>query len=200
MALCGHATLASAHVVFNHLNPASDKIRFQTLSGILTVNRASDRYTMDFPALPPYPYKIGEGLGAAMGAEPLSVLKSEKGDRDLLLIYPDAKTITALKPNFEALKAYAPYGFIASAPGEGDVDFVSRCFFPNHGLGEDPVTGSAHCVSAPYWAKKLGKSALFAQQISARGGDLWIELVGGRVLISGQAVQVLEGHLLLPDD
>lgn len=199
VALCGHATLAAAHVVFAHLRPELDLVRFQTLSGILTVRRDGDRYQMDFPALKPLTFGAPAGLGVAMGAEPDAVLKSEQGDRDLLLVYRDQTTVEALEPDLNALKAFAPFGFIATAPGAGEVDFVSRCFFPNHGIGEDPVTGSAHCVSAPYWAEKLGYSKMFAQQISARGGDLWLEVADDRVLISGQAVQVMHGMLTLPD-
>ncbi|WP_262695911.1 PhzF family phenazine biosynthesis protein [Kordiimonas aquimaris] len=203
VALCGHATLASAHVVFNHLQQNIERVRFQTLSGILTVMRNGDRYQMDFPALKPLPYNKPDGLGAAMGAEPDAVLKSETGDRDLLLVYNDIEVVETLTPNFEALKAFAPYGFIATASENikdtrSDVDFVSRCFFPNHGIGEDPVTGSAHCVSGPYWASKLGKADLFARQISPRGGDLWLEVKDERILISGQAVQVLYGQLSVP--
>ncbi len=198
VALCGHATLATAHVVFTHLCPAFKTVRFQTLSGILTVKRLGDRYQMDFPSYPPAPFEAPTGLGAAMGAEPDAVLKSEQGDRDLLLVYPDAATVAALTPDLGALTAYAPFGFIATAPGDGDVDFVSRCFFPNHGLGEDPVTGSAHSVSGPYWAKHLGKVQLYAQQISARRGDLWLDVVGDRILISGYAVEVMRGTFILP--
>lgn len=199
VALCGHATLATAHVVFNHLQRDLREVRFQTLSGILTVICDSDRYRMDFPSLPPHSYPTPAGIGAAMGAEPDRVLKSNEGDRDLLLIYPDEATVAGLAPDLNALKEYAPFGFIATAPGGGDVDFVSRCFFPNHGLGEDPVTGSAHCVSAPYWAKEFGKSKLFARQISSRLGELWLEVKGDRVLISGQAVETMCGTLFLPD-
>ncbi len=201
VALCGHATLATAHVVFNHLQPGLQEVRFRTLSGTLTVMCDGDRYQMNFPGLPPHAYPTPTGIGAAIGAEPDRVLKSNEGDRDLLLVYPDEATVACLSPDMNALKAYAPFGFIATAPGSGagDVDFVSRCFFPNHGLGEDPVTGSAHCVSAPYWAKVFGKNKLFARQISARSGDLWLEVKGDRVLISGQTVETMRGTLFLPD-
>lgn len=199
VALCGHATLASAHVVFTHLRPELERIRFQTLSGVLTVKRAGNKYQMDFPLLRPFEIEKPTGLGAAMGAEPLAVCKSEQADRDLLLVYDTAETVAVLAPDFAALTAFAPFGFIATAPGAGAVDFVSRCFFPNHGIGEDPVTGSAHCVSAPYWAERLGKTELFARQTSARGGDLWLTLAGDRVLISGQAVEVMHGTLSIPE-
>jgi len=196
--LCGHATLASTHIVFTHLHPDWEMVRFNTASGVLTVVRKGDRYEMDFPSLNPYPHDVPPGLGAAMGAEPLAVCKSDRADRDLMLVYEDAATVEALSPDGGALKAFAPFGFIATAPGEGDVDFVSRCFFPNHGIAEDPVTGSAHCVSAPYWAARLGKAALYARQVSARGGDLWLTVMGDRVKIAGQAVEVMRGTLLLP--
>jgi len=204
VALCGHATLAAAYVVFSHLQPELQTVRFQTLSGVLTVVCDDERYRMDFPALKPVPFDAAAGLGAAMGVEPQAVLKSEQGDRDLLLVYGDVDVVQGLNPDLEALKAFAPYGFVATASENinytrSDVDFVSRCFFPNHGIGEDPVTGSAHCVSAPYWAERLGYSKMFAKQISARGGDLWLEVAGDRVFISGQAVQVMQGVLTIPD-
>ncbi len=199
VALCGHATLAAAHVVFTHLKPELEEVRFQSLSGVLTVNRGGDRYRMDFPSYKPFPYGEADGLGVAMGIEPEAVLKSEEGDRDLLLVYKDQATVGALSPDMNALKAFSPFGFIATAPGEGDVDFISRCFFPNHGLGEDPVTGSAHSVSGPYWAEVLCKKQLYARQISERGGDLWLEARGDRIPISGQAVEVMQGTLFLPE-
>lgn len=199
VALCGHATLAAAHTVFNHLRPGMEAVRFKTLSGVLTVARDGPRYQMDFPRLAPLPYIAPDGLGAAMGAEPLAVLKSEQGDRDLLLVYDNQSRVAALQPDLNALKAFAPFGFIATAPGDQGIDFVSRCFFPNHGIGEDPVTGSAHCVSAPYWAGVLGKTDLFARQISARRGDLWLKVTSDRVLISGQAVDVMQGTMMVPE-
>ncbi|TNE62668.1 MAG: PhzF family phenazine biosynthesis protein [Alphaproteobacteria bacterium] len=195
--ICGHATLASAHVVLAHLAPDAPAVHFETRSGRLTVTRDGDRLTMDFPALPPKPVTTPEGLGAAMGAEPDMVLKSDRGDRDLLLVYPDEALVRGLNPDQAALKAFAPYGFIASAPGSGDADIVSRCFFPNHGIPEDPVTGSAHCVMVPYWAERLGKQTLFARQISQRGGELWLKDKGDRILITGQAVEVMRGALFL---
>lgn len=193
--LCGHATLAGAHIVFTHLHPEWDRVRFDTASGVLTVVRRGDRYEMDFPSLHPYEGDTPKGLGAAMGHEPLLVCRSDRADRDLMLVYDNAEIVQNMRPNMEALKAFAPFGFIATAPGEGSVDFVSRCFFPNHGIAEDPVTGSAHCVSAPYWAERLGKANLRARQVSARGGDLWLVVEGDRVKISGQAVEVLRGTL-----
>jgi len=196
--LCGHATLAAGHVVLKHLLPELSMVRFRTRMGILTVARDGDKYRMDFPALPPQPLPTPDGIGAAIGAEPLAVLKSDLADRDLLLVYEDEETVRNLRPNYRALMDFAPYGFIATAPGnqgEGDEapDFVSRCFFPNHGIEEDPVTGSAHCVSGIYWANELGKDHLFARQISSRVGELWLDIKGDRVEISGHAVEVLRG-------
>ena len=197
--LCGHATLAAAQVVFSHLKAELHQVKFSTRSGILTVDRGEERHSMSFPSLDPKPYDAPAGLGEAMGQMPTSVWKSDKADRDLMLVYPDADAVAGLTPNLEALKAFAPYGFIATAPGEGDVDFVSRCFFPNHGITEDPVTGSAHCVSGPYWARELGKTSLFARQISARGGDLWLTISGDRVEMAGQAVEFMQGVMFVPE-
>ncbi len=198
--ICGHATLASAHVVFRHLEAYTDTVVFETRSGTMTVMRQADgKLCLDFPNYAPAPFPCPSGLGAAMGREPDAVLKSDKGDRDLLLVYACAADVEALTPDLHALRRFAPFGFIATAKGEGDIDFVSRCFFPNHGIPEDPVTGSAHCVSAPYWAKVFGKNTLRARQVSPRSGDLWLEVAGGRVLIAGYAVEVISGTMCLPD-
>jgi PhzF family phenazine biosynthesis protein len=198
--LCGHATLAAAYVVLTHMKPDWEQVKFSSRSGMLTVQRDGDRFVLDFPALTPKPFRTPDGLGAAMGAEPLEVLKSDKGDRDLLLVYESAETVRSLAPNLEALKAFAPYGFIATAPGgDDDVDFVSRCFFPNHGIAEDPVTGSAHCVSGPYWAKRLNKAELFAKQLSARGGELWLSIKDERIEIAGHAVEYMQGVYYLEE-
>lgn len=200
--LCGHATLASAYVVFQHLVPELHQVRFLTLSGVLTVVRVAGGFEMDFPAISSKPIEPPLGLGAALGAESIAVYKPdaiyEGADRDLLIVYPDEEIVAALAPNLEALKAYAPYGFVCTAKANSpDLDFVSRCFFPNHGIGEDPVTGSAHSLSAPYWSYALGKDTLKASQISARRGDLLLVLKGDRLHITGNAVQVIEGQMTL---
>jgi len=197
--LCGHATLAAAHVVFTHMKPDLSQVKFSTRSGVLTVDRTEDRYCMSFPNLNPVEIEIPEDLGAAMGAEPVKVYKSDHADRDLLLVYENAEAVRRLEPSSEALKAYAPFGFIATARGEGDADFVSRCFFPNHGIVEDPVTGSAHCVSGPYWARELGKAELYAKQLSMRGGELWLKICPEHIEISGQATEFLQGVYLVPE-
>ena len=198
--LCGHATLASAYVVFTHLAPELSIVRFQTLSGILTVKRSDHGFTMDFPAISCMPIDTPDGLGAALAAEPAQVYRPnaiyEGADRDLLIVYPDQMTLEQLRPNMEALKSFAPYGFVCTAKADAsDLDFVSRCFFPNHGIAEDPVTGSAHSLSAPFWAQELGKTVLKARQISARGGDLLLEIKGERLEITGSAVEVMQGTL-----
>lgn len=196
--ICGHATLASAFVVFKYLQPQLDCVRFKTLSGILTVTQTGGKLAMDFPELATDLVKTPTGLGAAMGKEPLAVYEGSEGDRDLLLVYETAEVIQNLSPDLIALRDFAPFGFIATAKGRGDEDFVSRCFFPNHGIDEDAVTGSAHCVSGPYWAQKLGKKLLYARQISQRGGDLWLKITGNdRVEISGSAVEVIKGTIFL---
>lgn len=197
--LCGHATLASAFVVFGYLKPDLQEVKFSTRSGVLTVVRDEDTMRMDFPAYMPRAIETPEGLGEAMGLAPSHVLQSDEADRDLLLVYETAEEVAGLTPNLEALKAFAPYGFIATAPGAEEVDFVSRCFFPNHGIAEDPVTGSAHCVSGPYWAERLNKTELAALQISPRGGALKLRLEGSRIELSGQAVEYMQGVYFLPE-
>ncbi|MFC3053137.1 PhzF family phenazine biosynthesis protein [Kordiimonas pumila] len=196
--LCGHATLAAAYVIFRHFRHDMSKLRFLTLSGILTVEKKNGKLELCFPELRAAPITLPVGLAAAMGAEPQEVYKGDDGDRDLLLIYDSPEVILGLEPDLFALKAFAPYGFIATAKGLGNVDFVSRCFFPNHGINEDPVTGSAHCMSGPFWAKRLAKQELYARQISKRGGDLWLRVPGdGKVYIAGQAIEVLRGTFFL---
>ncbi|NVJ96723.1 MAG: PhzF family phenazine biosynthesis protein [Alphaproteobacteria bacterium] len=197
--LCGHATLASGLVVFNHLEPEADKVVFETVSGTMKVTKLSDgRLCLDFPNLKPTPFDAPAGLAEAMGEAPSYVLDANTGDDDLLIVYDNAQVIETLTPDPAKMAALSPYGFIVTAPGQGDIDFVSRCFFPNKGIPEDPVTGSAHCAAGPYWAERLGKASLRARQVSARGGDLWLEVSEARVKISGFAVEVMQGTLFLP--
>jgi len=193
--LCGHATLASAHVIFERLSPQLDQVRFRTLNaGMLTVQRQGDSLTMDFPSRPPLPTIAPPGLAAALGlAKPLDVLKA----RDHLVVYERAADVAALTPDFAALSKLPCWAVIATAPGEGAVDFVSRFFAPLHGVPEDPVTGSAHCTLTPYWAERLGKLHLEARQISKRGGALGCALKGERVELTGRAVLYLEGTILV---
>ena len=192
--LCGHATVATAAVLFEKLGFEGDVIRFKSLSGLLTVTKVDGKYELDFPVLTPEKEQPFEGLADVMGAAPLEFYR---GSRDHLLVYPDADTVLNLKPDFTRLKGYGLWGYIATAPGNEGEDFISRCFFPAYNIDEDPVTGSAHCVSGPYWAKRLGKDALFARQRSARGGDLWLKVMGERIKIAGEAVLVMEGTLYL---
>jgi PhzF family phenazine biosynthesis protein len=191
--LCGHATLASAHILFKELAYSGDAIHFETLkAGTLTVKKDSDKYTMDFPSRPPIPIEIPNGLLEALGGKPISVLRS----RDYFVVYETEEEIVELAPDFVALSKMDTVGVIVTSPGK-KVDFVSRFFAPGAGIPEDPVTGSAHCNLIPYWAKKLGKNKLHAYQISARKGELWCELKGDRVLMGGKAITYLKGEIYL---
>jgi predicted PhzF superfamily epimerase YddE/YHI9 len=198
--LCGHATLASGEVVFRWLKPGTSRVRFHTReAGVLGVERLAEEGTgsrsrapwleLDFPARPPAVRKPPSGLLEALGGEPRAVLGSA---RDWLAVYGSQTEVAELSPNMSALAALGPIGAIATAPGE-DCDFVSRFFAPGVGVDEDPVTGSAHCVLAPYWATELSKPRLTARQISARGGYLRLNLRSGRVGIAGQVVPYLSG-------
>lgn len=192
--LCGHATLASAHILFTELGYTEDTIHFETMkAGVLSVQRNGDKYAMDFPSRPPIPIETPNGLIEALGgAKPIAILRS----RDFFVVYNSEEEVRDLSPDFFALSKMDTIGVVVTAPGV-DVDFVSRFFAPGAGIPEDPVTGSAHCNLIPYWAKKLGKSKLHAYQISARKGELWCELKGDRVLMSGKAVTYLRGAINL---
>ena len=192
--LCGHATLASAHILFTELAYNGDTIHFETVkAGVLTVKKDGDKYTMDFPSRPPIPIEIPNGLTEALGKQPLAILRS----RDYFLVYETEDDILSITPDFFALSKMDTVGVIITAPGKKS-DFVSRFFAPGAGIPEDPVTGSAHCNLIPYWAKKLGKEKLHAYQLSARKGELWCELKGDRVLMSGKAVTYLKGEIYPP--
>jgi predicted PhzF superfamily epimerase YddE/YHI9 len=191
--LCGHATLASAYIVFRFLEPRRERVEFRTLkAGALGVSRTGDVLTMDFPAWPPEPCEPMPGLGAALGGSPTALLRR----RDLYLAVFDRRDqVAALAPDFRALRGQACHGVIATAPGNDGVDFVSRFFAPAMGIDEDPVTGAAHCMLTPYWAARLGKTRLEARQISRRGGALSCALAGDRVAIAGRAALYLEGAI-----
>ena len=190
--LCGHATLASAFVVFNHLRPSAETVRFQTRSGWVTVERRGSRLTLDFPARPGEVIDAPPGLVEGLGRAPRAVLRA----RDVLCVFDSADEVRGLKPNTSILAEIDALGILATAPGDlPGVDFVSRCFFPRVGIPEDPVTGSAHCTLIPYWAARLGRNVLEARQLSRRGGRLWCELRGDRVGIGGQAVEYLRGTI-----
>ncbi|MEZ5344793.1 MAG: PhzF family phenazine biosynthesis protein [Pyrinomonadaceae bacterium] len=190
MDLCGHATLASAFVIFDQLASNEEVLKFQTRSGLLEVGKDEDRLVLDFPSRPAENCEIPEGLIEAIGKEPKEVLRS----RDYLLVYETEEEVRTLKPNFAELLNIDTHAVIATAKGD-DCDFVSRFFAPEVGVFEDPVTGSAHCTLIPYWAEKLGKNKLFARQISARGGELFCELNGDRVKIGGNARLYLTGEI-----
>jgi len=193
--LCGHATLASGHIVMQHLEPGRSSVRFRTLqAGDLTVDRDGELYVLDFPSWPPKPVLTPPALEQAFSARIEQVLAA----RDYLCIFRDARTVRALKPDFAALRRLDK-AVIASAPGPdidgGSCDFVSRFFAPAVGVDEDPVTGSAHCILTPYWAQRLGKTRLAARQVSPRGGELALELRGERVRIGGRVAPYLEGTI-----
>jgi len=188
--LCGHATLASAFVVFTALDRAREAVTFHTRSGPLVVRRDGEALAMDFPARPPVACEAPMGLVAALGRAPLEVWKS----RDVMAVYESEDAVRSLAPSFDGVRALGVFGIIATAPGR-DVDFVSRFFAPLMGVPEDPATGSSHCTLTPYWAKRLGKSRLRARQVSARVGELLCEDLGERVAIAGRAVQYLEGTI-----
>jgi predicted PhzF superfamily epimerase YddE/YHI9 len=191
--LCGHATLASAHIVFKFLEPQRESVDFRTVkAGTLTVARRDDMLVMDFPARPASPVEPPPGLIAALGGRPREVLKA----RDHMLVYDSAAEISALTPDLPALaKVEDCWAAIVTAPGGKGVDFVSRFFAPAKGVPEDPATGSSHCTLVPYWAKRLGKSELQARQLSHRVGALTCALRGDRVSIGGRAVLYLEGQI-----
>jgi PhzF family phenazine biosynthesis protein len=192
--LCGHATLASGWVVFHELEPGHKNVVFQSKSGPLGVTAKGDRLALDFPSRPAEPSEGLLGLLAdALGSAPVAALRA----RDLMAVYEDAAAVRGLAPDMGKLAIFEATGIIATAPGD-DCDFVSRFFAPAVGIPEDPVTGSAHCTLAPYWADRLGKTALHARQISRRGGELLCELRGDRVEIAGHAVKYLEGTIEVP--
>lgn len=188
--LCGHATLATAYVIFELLGSDESIMRFQTKSGELTVERVGERLVMDFPSRPPVASEAPEGLIAAMGKEPVEVLRS----RDYFLVYETEQDILDIRPNFSRLAEIPTHAVIVTAAGQRS-DFVSRFFAPEAGINEDPVTGSAHCNLIPYWAEQLGKNEMFARQVSKRGGELHCELRGDRVRIGGNAVLYMKGEI-----
>jgi len=188
--LCGHATLATAYVLFRHRFPSLNRIMFSTRSGNLIVARDGDLLSMDFPSRPGRAVEITDQIVSAVGMRPREALLA----RDLLVILEREEEVRALRPDFERIALLEAFALIISAPGN-TVDFVSRFFAPRAGVPEDPVTGSAHCTLVPYWAARLGKHKLVAKQLSARGGDLSCELRGDRVLISGNAVEYLRGEI-----
>ncbi len=194
--LCGHATLATAHLIMNRLDPGRGQVDFHTRqAGTLTVRRQEDLLAMDFPARPPQPVEPCPGLLEALGGGPAQVLAA----RDYLVVYESAAAVRALQPDMAGLTNIDRFAVIATAPGDGadDCDCVSRFFAPAQGVAEDPVTGSAHCTIVPYWSRRLGKADIHAHQASARGGDLYCRDAGERVIIAGRCAFYLEGSIHL---
>ncbi len=192
--LCGHATLAAAFVILNHLHPSLEAAVFDTMSGELTVRRDGELLSMDFPARPPRPAPENPMLAEALGATPREVWAA----RDLMALFASEEEVCALRPDMAKLAQLDAFAIIATAPGR-DCDFVSRFFAPRAGIAEDPVTGSAHCTLVPYWSHRLGKPRLFARQVSTRGGELWCEDQANRVIIKGRAVLFLRGEAVTED-
>lgn len=195
--LCGHATLATAHVLLEHCFPTQSRIAFSTRSGELYVSREGELLSLDFPARPAQRVEVSEALVAALGRRPLEVWQATA----LMAVFESEAEVRALAPDMAKLAVLSAediMGVIVTAPGD-PVDFVSRFFAPAKGIPEDPVTGSAHCTLIPYWAERLGKDQLHARQISARGGELFCELRCERVSIAGRAVEYLRGEITVPD-
>jgi PhzF family phenazine biosynthesis protein len=192
--LCGHATLATGHVILRHLSQEQTEVTFVSRSGRLTVAEDGDRLVMDLPSHRPEPADPPAGLIEALGGEePEAVLQTPYP----MVVYHDERAVRRLDPRLELLVEHGVDEVLVTAPGT-DSDFVSRFFAPGLGIPEDPVTGSAHCALVPYWAGRLSKNRLFARQISARGGELHCELRGSRVLLAGSAVTYLVGTIATP--
>ena len=188
--LCGHATLASAYVLFNILNYKREQIEFNSLSGKLTVKKVNDLFRLDFPSQNPIKCKMPRLLSEGLGRESNNCYKNE----DYLVVFETENEIANINPDFNKLKILDSRGVIITAPGL-NYDFVSRAFFPKYGVLEDPVTGSAHTKLIPYWAEKLGRSKLIAKQVSKRGGELFCENDKNRVYISGHAKLYMKGEI-----
>lgn len=186
--LCGHATLATAHVFFAKRGFSKSTLRFETASGPLTVSREGPLLVLDLPSLPTEPCEVPAALVRALGKPPVEARRA----RAYLALLASEEEVRDLQPDLEAVEGLDAAGLIVTAPGQ-TVDFVSRYFAPRLGVPEDPVTGSAHCALVPYWAARLDRTRLEARQLSARGGALRCELRGDRVRIGGQAVSYLDG-------
>ncbi len=195
--LCGHATLASAAYLFDDVHPEAGRLRFWTRSGWLAVERdPQGGYTMDFPSQPPEPTGIDPVVADALGVPVLEALRSV----DLVYVVADAATVAGLEPDLAVLSRVPVRGVIVTASGEGsDFDFVSRFFGALAGVGEDPVTGSAHAQLAPMWAPRLGRTTLVARQLSARGGTVRCRVDGARTYLSGTCRRFFTGTAVLPD-
>lgn len=194
--LCGHATLASAFVLFFELGFGGNLVRFHSrASGILTVTRDEENLTLDFPSRPAASCPVPDTLVRGLGRQPVELLRA----RDYLAVFASESEVRSLQPDFSLLKTQEAFGVIATAPGS-DCDFVSRFFVPKAGVAEDPVTGSSHCTLVPYWSQRLNQTTLFARQVSRRGGELFCRQAGERVLIGGKAVLYLRGEIELKEN
>ena len=182
--------MATTWLVFNRLDKELNSITFQTISGELRVSRDGDQYCLDFPSRPARKTDQPSGLTAALGVEPVDFLRAAKN----MAVFETEEQVLAIKPDFAYIAGLDGDGLVITAPGN-DCDCVSRYFAPHVGISEDPVTGSAHCTVVPYWTDRLGKSKLHARQVSARGGELFCEIKGDRVFMSGQAVLFMEGKI-----
>jgi PhzF family phenazine biosynthesis protein len=194
IALCGHATLASAHVLWenDYLGP-DEQARFHTLSGLLTADRSDNWIEMDFPAKGPTPVSAPEGLLESLAISAITISRNEY---DYLIEVDSEETVRNITPNFAALANIEMRGVIVTSRAtSAKCDFVSRFFAPRVGINEDPVTGSAHCCLAPYWQQKLGKDEMVGYQASARGGVVRVRALGERVMLGGQAITVMRGEL-----
>jgi PhzF family phenazine biosynthesis protein len=189
--LCGHATLASAAVVMERLEPGRDRVVFHSASGPLTVTRTAGGYRMDFPARPSQPVPAPSGLADALGIVPIEVWTDTF---NYLALLESAPAVRELAPDIAAIARLDRQGVIVTAPGDGTYDFISRYFAPAKGIPEDPVTGGAHCALTPFWARRLGKTELRAFQASRRGGEIVCRLAGDRVELEGACVFYLEGE------
>lgn len=197
--LCGHATLAAASVLFRHGHAAGDRLRFDSRSGPLYVDRvgADGRYRLDFPREDAVAAQADPALVAALGVRPVAAWKGPRSGKLLLELATPAEVVAA-RPDFHALRRLPGRGVVVTAAGGDGADFTSRYFHPWAGVDEDPVTGSAHTLLGPFWAGRLGKGVLSAHQASARGGRMTVEVRGERVWMTGDAVEVLSGTLHLP--
>jgi PhzF family phenazine biosynthesis protein len=195
--LCGHATLASAFVLFERIEPKRTHVRFHTKSGPLVVTREGTKLALDLPSRPPRACAPPTGIVEALGRAPLETLRA----RDLVCVLESAEDVRTTLPDMAKIAALPDtFAVIVTARGGGDVDFVSRFFAPARGVAEDPVTGSAHATLVPFWAERLGKRELRARQTSKRGGELECALLGDRVRLSGHAVLVIEGNFRLSEE
>jgi PhzF family phenazine biosynthesis protein len=195
--LCGHATLAAAHVLFKHLGHEKSEICFTTKSGDLLVTKKLNSLEMDFPASLPKPAIAPENLLLGLGGGKLGIKpKAVSAAFDYIIELDNEDAVKTLTPDFALWKTIDLRGVVVTAPGY-DVDFVSRCFFPKLNVDEDPVTGSAHCELAPYWSKKLAKDNLKAKQLSLRTGEVECQLMGSRVLLNGRVVDYMRGKISL---